>query len=93
MAYDAYLPGTEVSYVRMTPIGEIKEGVALVKGLGVDHTLRPVYTLQEPSGNCFNVPTAAVNLSDEDKEVYIDGINKITLARYRGQRLHQQAYH
>lgn len=74
MAYD---PGTEVSYVKMTPIGEIKEGKALVKGTGVDHTLRPVYTLQEPNGNCFNVGFQAVNLADEDKEAYIEGIKGI----------------
>ncbi len=77
MNFDAYLPGTEVSYVKMTPIGEIKEGTAFIKGSGTDHTLRPVYTLQESNGNCFNVATIAVNLKDEDKEAYIAGIKAI----------------
>jgi hypothetical protein len=77
MAFDAYLPGTEVSYVKMTPIGEIKEGTALIRGSGLDHTLRPVYTLQLPDGKCFNVATIAVNLKDEDKQAYIDGIHAV----------------
>lgn len=77
MAFDAYLPGTEVSYVRMSPIGEIEEGNAVIRGSGPDHTLRPVYTLQMPNGNCFNVPTIAVNMPAEDKAAYVEGIQGI----------------